>query len=358
MCAPWRRVAAALPATVALLLLLTVIPGGSAAATKRSGVAAAAAAARHAPATASGGHPPTRDLHGAGKWLFPYFDDAQVLAFREQYKDLGVSFDQLMDAEVADHLDSYEAAINVGRATPLNMRHAIMAYQAIMARLHDDDRCMDFVRQSTADEPGSCGEEKWRRCCRGTANDADQVLLCAKHEHLLHPPAISTATHAANSFRVEPLPLRTSVLSGQAVLLHAPDSLTGAVPSLRQQQQRQGVRRQATAGCNSTTPGALRSASSAALAISIAALVADTAPSTPFSRSEASSAARLASDTTVLPFFFEDQYEAEQVEVADVWTAWCKEFLFFSAGCVEYCCTTAMAGSAVCDTSKNPDGCL
>ncbi|KAK1860923.1 hypothetical protein I4F81_003509 [Pyropia yezoensis] len=346
MDAPWRRVAAALPATVALLLvliLLMVVPGGSAVTTKRPGVAATA--------TTAG------DLRGGSKWLFPYFDDAQVLAFREQYKDLGVSFDQLMDAEAAGHLGAYEAAINAGRATLLNMHHAIMAYQAIMERLHDDDRCLDFVRQSTADEPDSCGVEKWRRCCRGTANDADQVLLCAKHEHLLHPPAITTNTHAANSYRVEPLPLRRTVVSGLPTGSIPPVPSAAQLLSRTQQQPRQAVERQGAAGCNGTVREAPPSEASAALAASMAALVADAAASAAAAQSEPT-AARVTSTVTVVPFFFEDQYEEQEVEVEDVWATWCKEFLFFSAGCVEYCCTTLLAGSAVCDMSKNPDGCM
>lgn len=290
--------------------------------------------------------------------MFPYFDDAQVLAFRDEYKGLGVSFDHLMDAEAAGHLYAYEAAINVGRATPLNMRHAIMTYQDIMARLHDDDRCLDFVRQTTADEPESCGAEKWRGCCRGTPNDADKVLTCAKHEHLLHPPAIIASSDAANSFRVEPLPLRTTMVSGLPVFSILVPLSIRAAPSLRQQQQqRRGVGRQAADDCNGTRRDTPRSASSAALAVPMAALVADAAPSAALARSEPT-AARLTSETTVVPFFFEDQYEVQAVEVADVWAIWCKEFLFFSAGCVEYCCTTHMAGSAVCDTTKNPEGCL
>lgn len=28
-----------------------------------------------------------------------------------------------------------------------------------------------------------------------------------------------------------------------------------------------------------------------------------------------------------------------------------KEFLFYGSGCVEYCCTTSMTGSAVCNTA-------
>ncbi|KAK1866610.1 hypothetical protein I4F81_009126 [Pyropia yezoensis] len=250
-----------------------------------------------------------------------------VLAFRDEYKDLGVSFDQLMDAEAAGHLGAYEAAINVGRAAPLNMRHAIMAYQAIMARLHDDDRCLDFVRQTTADEAGSCAAEKWRRCCRGTANDADQVLLCAKHEQLLHPPAMTTVTHAANCYRVEPLPLRTTVLAGlPAASLRATTAAgvaSAGVASSRWQPQRQAVGRQSTAGCNdTTTPGAARSASSAALAASIATLVADAAPpAAAVDRTEAAAASRLVAATTVVPFFFEDQYVQRQVPVEDAWVA-------------------------------------
>lgn len=308
--------------------------------------------------------PPSRDVRGAVKWLFPYFDDAQVLAFRDTYANLGVSFDQLMDAEAAGHLGAYEATINVGRVPPLNMRHAIMAYQAIMARLHDDGRCLDFVRQTTADEAGSCAVEKWRRCCRGTANDADQVLLCAKHEHLLHPPAMATVTHAANSYRVEPLPLRTTVLAGLAAASRRAttpaDVASAGVASSRWQRQRQSVGRRATAGCNdTTTPDTPRSAASAALAASIATLVAGSAPSAAaVDHTEAAAAARVVEATTVVPVFFEDQYVERQVAVDDAWVAWCKEFLFFSAGCVEYCCTTQLAGSAVCDTSTNPDGCL
>lgn len=184
--------------TLLLVLQLGVVPGGDAAATQCPGAAAAAAAAGRAGATGGDAAPP-RDVRGSAEWLFSYFDNAQVLAFRDACAVLGVSFHQLIDAEAAGLLGAYEAAINVGRAPPLNTRHAIMAYPAIMARLHDDGRCLDFVRQTAAVEAGSCAAEKWRRCCRRTANDADPVLLCAKHEHLLHPPALTAVTHATKS---------------------------------------------------------------------------------------------------------------------------------------------------------------
>jgi len=56
-----------------------------------------------------------------------------------------------------------------------------------------------------------------------------------------------------------------------------------------------------------------------------------------------------------VPFYFEEQYEEIGLVVDDPFVAWFKEFLFYSAGCVEFCCSTLFAGSALCDVNASPD---
>lgn len=334
MDSPRRGLVSALSVAATLLLLLTAAPGGGAAATRPRALTPADEMAGHAGAGAAAAGPPTGDPAVAAKLLsavtslssysLPLFSDAMVLAFRDRYKDLGVSMDELMDAATAGNLAEYETTINEQRNSSLNMVWTIAEYRAIMQSLHTSGRCLDFVRQSTTDEPTACDVKTWRRCCRGTANDTDQVLFCAKHENLNVSPAYSVATHPVNSFRVRPLPVRAAVRKRLSLEALRRRTLRSAGSILNASTDREQGRREKQLTAAATRPR--------------------TVPTT-------------AREDTVVPCFFEDQYKDLEPTPDDAWTAWCKEFLFYGAGCVEYCCTTEMAGSAVCNTADDPDRC-
>lgn len=331
---PRRGLVSALSVAATLLLLLTAAPGGGAAATRPRALTPAAESAGDAGAGVGAAGPPAGDPAVAAKLLsastslssysLSSFSDAMVLAFRDRYKDLGVSMDELMDAATAGNLAEYETTINEQRNSSLNMVWTISQYRAIMQSLHTSGRCLDFVRQSTTNDPTACDVIRWRRCCRGTANDADQVLFCATHENLNVSPAYSVATHPANSFRVRPLPVRAAVRRRLSLATLRSRTLRSTGALLNATTDREQGRRE-----NQLTAAATR---------------ARTVPTT-------------AREDTVVPCFFEDQYKDLQPTSDDAWSAWCKEFLFFGSGCVEYCCTTEMAGSAVCNTADDPDRC-
>lgn len=186
-----RGLVSALSVAAALLLLAAAAPRAGAAATRLRALTPAAETAGGAGAGAGAAGPPAGDPAVAAKLLsstslssysLASLSDAVVLAFRNSYKDLGVSMDQLMDAETAGNLAEYEATINEQRNSSLNMVSTIAQYRTIMQSLHTSGRCLDFVRQSTTDDPTACDVPKWRRCCRGTANDTDQVLFCGTLE--------------------------------------------------------------------------------------------------------------------------------------------------------------------------------
>lgn len=334
MDAPRRGLVSALSVSATLLLLLTAAPGGCAAATGPRVLTPAAETAGDAGAGAGAAGPPAGDpvvaakLLSASTLLTSYnlssFSDAMVLEFRDTYKDLGVSMDDLMDAATAGNLAEYETTINQQRNSTLNMVWAISRYRAIMQSLYTGGRCLDFVRQSHTDDPTACDVIRWRRCCRGTANDADQVLFCAKHENLNVSPAYSVATHPANSFRVRPLPVRAAIRRRMSLAALRRRALRSTDTLLNASTDREQGRREKQLTAAATWPR--------------------TVPTT-------------AREDTVVPCFFEDQYKDLEPTSDDAWSAWCKEFLFFGSGCVEYCCTTEMAGSAVCNTDDDPDRC-
>ncbi|KAK1862269.1 hypothetical protein I4F81_004843 [Pyropia yezoensis] len=221
----------------ALLLLAAAAPRAGAAATRLRALTPAAETAGGAGADAGAAGPPAGDPAVAAKLLsstslssysLASLSDAVVLAFRNSYKDLGVSMGQLMDAETAGNLAEYEATFNEQRILSLSMVSTIAQYRTIMQSLHTSGRCLDFGRRE------------------------------------LQPATAATRPRA--------------------------------VPTTGRQD-------------------------------------------------------------TVVPCFFEDQYTELEPTADDAWTAWCKEFLFFGAGCVEFCCTAEMAGSAVCNTADDPDRC-
>lgn len=353
MDAPRRKLVLALSVPVTLLLL-TAASGGGVSATRLRAPTPPAETVGHIDAAAGASRLPASDPPVAAKLFSFVYSDSMVLAFRNRFSRLGVSMDELMEAASAGNLAQYELEINKQRNSSLSMSFAIARYRAIMGSLHANGRCLDFVRQSTVDDPTTCGVEKWRRCCRGTANDADQVLLCAKHENLHVSPPFSVATHPANSFRVKPLPMRAAVrrrmtlgeLRRQSLL--SLTSLTARELGHRElghgeeQQVAAGLSDKTTSRANVVTTPAVSDASTMS-----AATRPRTVPTT-------------AREGTVLPFYFEDQFTEREVEAEpdDAWVAWCKEFLFYGSGCVEYCCTTSMAGSAVCNTAQDPDECI
>lgn len=335
MNAPRPGLVSALSVTATLLLLLTAAPGGDAAATRPRALTPAAEKADDAGVSAGATGPPAGDPAIAAKVLssptsllsysLPSFSDAMILSFRDTHKDLGMSMDELMDAATAGKLTEYELTINERRNSSLNILSTITQYRAIMQSLHANGRCLDFVRQFATDDPTACDVKRWRRCCRGTANDEDQVLFCATHENLNVSPPYTVATHPANSFRIRPLPVRSAVRQGLSLAALRDRALARAGTLLNASTDRVQMRREKQLTAAATLPR--------------------TVPMT-------------AREDTVVPYFFEDQYTELDPTTDDVWTAWCKEFLYFGAGCVEYCCTTDMAGSALSNTAKDPDACF
>jgi len=291
--------------------------------------------------------------------------DLEVRRFHRRFGDLGVSFDQLMTASRAGTLDAYAADINNGREDPLNITRAVRRYRTILARLDDAGRCVDFVRQATPDEPETCGVERWRRCCRGTVNDLEQVLLCAAHENLgVYPPFRSADGRATNSFRVRSLPLRrvvrsrTGDVSGGA-RWGRPDapwrpSADGAPRPPRSAWSAVAEVGRWAAAVGDGRRGGGRAARRRGGAAAAAAAVAVEGPPRP----TVATASRTTDSETVVPFYFEEQYEEMALVLDDPFVAWCKEFLFYSAGCVEFCCSTLFAGSALCDVNSSPDFCF
>lgn len=353
MDAPRRGLVSALSVAVTLLLL-TAAPGGGVSATRVRTPMPAAGTVGHAGAAAGAARPLASGRLFTDTALSTFFTDEMILAFRTRYDTLGVSMDELMDAASAGNLAQYQMQINAQRNSTLTMVIAIATYRAIMRSLDTRGRCLDFVRQSTVDDPTSCGVERWRRCCRGTANDADKVLLCAKHENLHVSPRFSLAAHPANSFRVRPLPLHAAVREGMSLSALRRRALerasTLALNSSTAVRLENWEERQATVGLGDKT-------TARANVVGVPG-VAGASAMNPASRPRTvPTTARL---DTVLPVYFEDQFtqRVTAAEPDDAWTTWCKEFLFYGAGCVEYCCTTDMAGSAICNTAKDPDGCI
>ncbi|KAK1860926.1 hypothetical protein I4F81_003512 [Pyropia yezoensis] len=351
MVPPRCRLVSAL-SVVVTLLLLTAASCGSASGTRVRPPQLHAKTVGRAGAAAGAARPPDTVPPVAAKVLFPLMLDLKVMSFLATYSTLGVSMDELMDAERASNLGQYEVEINTQRNSSLSMTLAISLYRTIMQTLHSRGRCLDFVRQSTLDDPAACGLQKWRRCCRGTANDADQVLLCATHENLFVSPPFSLATQPANSFRVKPLPLRVAVRDRITVQALRRRALLAAMLSLNSSTARELEHREerhATVGLSGTFVARATAVDAPAVAHASAMGPAKLPRSVPTT----------ARQDTVLPLFFEDQFAVqEETETDEAWLAWCREFLYYGAGCVEYCCTTLMAGSAVCNTAKDPDECI
>lgn len=151
------------------------------------------------------------------------------------------------------------------------------------------------------------------RCC-----------FAARTRNLNVWPAYSVATYPVNSFRVRPLPVRAAVRQRLSLAALRGRTLRSAGTLLNASTDRVQGRRELQPATAATRPRAV--------------------PTT-------------GRQDTVVPCFFEDQYTELEPTADDAWTAWCKEFLFFGAGCVEFCCTAEMAGSAVCNTADDPDRC-
>jgi len=370
MAPAWRLVATTSTAEAAVLLLLAAATTSQAALPAIRPPPAAAAAVAAATATVNATTFPSDRQADDG----PDADDdpepitdKQVLRFRNRFADLGVSFDQLMAASQAGTLDAYNADINNGREELLHVSRAVRRYRSILTSLHAAGRCVDFVRQATPDEPDTCGVERWRRCCRGTTDDRDGVLLCAAHKNLgVSPPFRTADGRAANSFRIRALPLRRVVRSqtggvpaGAARWSHPdapwrppaggaaspPPAPWSVVDAVGRWAAAVGGGRRGGGGTAARRRG--RAAAAAPAEVAVEGLP----------RPTVATASRTAAGGEV-PFYFEEQYEEIGLVVDDPFVAWCKEFLFYSAGCVEFCCSTLFAGSALCDVNASPDFCF